>query len=187
SAQDLRPAVAALAVAALASLAAVLATRGLLRRLTGLVTIALGAGTALLGAAKVTPAAVLAAAGRAGAASAGAGAAAGSATAGSASAGSGPGTGVGALAGFGSRVRLDGSGWQVLIIAGAALIIAAGIVIVVRSGTLPAMSGRYDRPPDHPAGPDRPDHPAGRGRARPASESMWESLSAGADPTVGPP
>ncbi len=46
SAQDLRPAIAALAVAALASLAAVLATRGLLRRLTGLVAIALGAGIA---------------------------------------------------------------------------------------------------------------------------------------------
>src|SRR5262249_12780185 len=36
SAQDLRPAIAALAVAGLASLAAVLATRGVLRRMTGL-------------------------------------------------------------------------------------------------------------------------------------------------------
>ena len=67
SAQDLRPAIAALAVAALASLAAVLATRGLLRRLTGLITVALGAGIALLAAGKVTAGAALAAAGRSGA------------------------------------------------------------------------------------------------------------------------
>ena len=180
SAQDLRPAIAALAVAALASLAAVLATRGPLRRLTGLITIALGAGSALLGAAKVTPAAVVAAAGLARSTSASSGSAAGSATA-----GSGQGSAPGALTGFGSRVLLDGSGWQVVIGAGAALIIAAGIVIVVRSGALPAMSGRYDRPRS-PAAQAGPAGPAGHGRDRPPSESMWETLSAGADPTVGP-
>src|SRR5258706_15982376 len=46
SVQGVRPALAARAVAALASLAAVLATRGFLRRLTGLISVALAAGGA---------------------------------------------------------------------------------------------------------------------------------------------
>ena len=169
SVQDVRPAIAALAVAALASLAAALATRGVLRRLTGLVTCALGAGIALLAASKVTSGAA-AAAGRV-AASPPAGAGAGTA-AGSATAGSGPGSTAGSLAGLGSRVLLTGSGWQVLIIAGAALIAAAGIVIAVRATRLPAMSGRYDRPA------------AATGHA--TESSAWDALSAGADPTIGP-
>jgi len=57
TAQGVRPAIAALALAALASLAAVIATRGLLRRLTGLITIALGAGVAVSALGKVTAAA----------------------------------------------------------------------------------------------------------------------------------
>jgi len=209
SAQDLRPAIAALAVAALASLAAVLATRGLLRRLTGLITIALGAGIALFAAGRVTAAAALAAAGRSGASPAsgsGAGTAAGSVTAGTGSGGT-----VGSLAGFGSHVVLGGSAWRALMVAGAALIIAAGLIVLVRARQLPAMSGRYERPArpaaatagpaapaagtarsGGPAGSSSPaDHtgPAGRtgtSRARPAPASMWESLSAGADPTAWP-
>lgn len=213
SAQDVRPAIAALAVAALASLAAVLATRGLLRRLTGLITIALGAGIALLAAGKVTSAAVLAAAGRAGAAPAsgsGAGTAAGSVTAGTDSGGS-----VGSLAGFGSHVVLGGSAWRAAMLAGAALIVAAGLVVLVRARRLPTMSGRYERPsrpvaatagsaaapgawppgttrPGGPGGPSSPaDHAVpegttGTSRVHPAPASMWESLSAGADPTAWP-
>jgi hypothetical protein len=213
SAQDLRPAIAALAVAALASLAAVLATRGLLRRLTGLITIALGAGIAVLGAAKVTSAAVIAAAGRSGASPAsgsGAGTAAGSVTAGTGSGGT-----VGSLAGFGSHVVLGGSAWRAAIVAGAALIAAAGLVVLVRARRLPVMSGRYERPAGPGAAvagpgavpgarpPDvtRPGGQAGSSSAadhagpgsrtgtsgvRPASASMWESLSAGADPTTWP-
>jgi len=166
----LRPAIGALAVAVFASLAAVLATRGWLRRLTGLVACALGAGIALLAVGNVTHAAVVAAAGRAAAAPA-AGAGAGTA-AGSATAGSGQGTAAGSLAGLGSRVLFSGSAWQLLIAAGAVLIIAAGIAIVVWGTRLPAMSGRYERP---------------RVTAGPAAEaSAWDALSAGADPTVGP-
>lgn len=166
----LRPALGALAVAVFASLAAVLATRGLLRRLTGVITCALGACIALLAVGKVTHAGVIAAAGRAAmspATGAGAGTAAGSATA-----GSGQGTSAGSLAGLGSRVALSGAGWQMLLVAGALLIVAAGIAIVVLATRLPAMSGRYERP---------------RATARPAAEaSAWDTLSAGADPTVGP-
>ena len=157
SAQDLRPAIAALAVAALASLAAVLATRGLMRRLTGLITITLGAGIALLAAGKVTSAAVLAAAGRSGASPAsgsGAGTAAGSVTAGTGSGGT-----VGSLAGFGSHVVLGGSAWRAAMVAGAALIAAAGLVVLLRARRLPAMSGRY-----RAAGPARRrDRGTGRG------------------------
>jgi hypothetical protein len=200
SAQDLRPAIAALAVAALASLAAVLATRGLLRRLTGLITIALGAGIALLAAGKVTSAAALAAAGRSGASPAsgsGAGTAAGSVTA-----GTGSGT-VGSLAGFGSHVVLGGSAWRALMVVGAALVIAAGLIIGVRARRLPAMSGRYERSArpaaaagtTSPGGPDGSSSPAdhtgpagrtGSSRNHPGPASMWESLSAGTDPTAWP-
>ena len=166
----LRPAIGALAVAVFASLAALLATRGWLRRLTGLVTCALGAGVALLAVGNVTHAAVVTAAGRAAAAPA-AGAGAGTA-AGSATAGSGQGTTAGSLAGLGSRVLFSGSAWQLLIVAGAVLIIAAGLAVVVLGGRLPAMSGRFERP---------------RARAGPAAEaSAWDALSAGADPTVRP-
>ena len=170
SAQDLRPAIAALAVAALASLAAVLATRGLLRRLTGLITIALGAGIALLAAGKVTDGAALAAAGRSGtspATGSGAGTAAGSVTAGTGSGGS-----VGSLAGFGSHVVLGGSAWRALIVAGAALIVAAGLTVLMRAGQLPAMSGRYERPAPAPATAAALAGPA-RGRHRAARRSGW--------------
>jgi hypothetical protein len=187
SAQDLRPAIAALAVAALASL-------------TGLITIALGAGIALLAAGKVTPAAALAAAGRSGASPAsgsGAGTAAGSVTA-----GTGGGT-VSSLAGFGSHVVLEGSAWRALMVAGAALVIAAGLIVGVRARRLPAMSGRYERSArpaaaggttsqDGPDGSSNPaDHngPSGRtgsSRNHPGPASMWESLSAGTDPTAWP-
>jgi hypothetical protein len=61
----------------------------------------------------------------------------------------------------------------VLIVAAAVLIVAAGIAVVVMATRLPAMSGRYERP---------------RATASPAPEaSAWDALSAGADPTVGPP
>src|ERR1022692_4132412 len=67
--QDLVPAAGALAVAALASLAAVLATRGLARRLVGLLLAGFGAGIAVAVSAGITAAdAIAAAAGNAGSA-----------------------------------------------------------------------------------------------------------------------
>src|SRR5215469_3636113 len=62
SAQDLLPAAAALAVGALASLAAVLATRGVLRRVTALITAALAVGVAISAAGSLKAADVLTAA-----------------------------------------------------------------------------------------------------------------------------
>jgi uncharacterized membrane protein (TIGR02234 family) len=196
SAQDVRPAIAALAVAALASLAAVLATRGLLRRLTGILTIALGAGVAATALGPVTAAAALAAASRAGtspASGSGAGTAAGSVTA-----GNGGSAAPGAVAGFPVHVVLTGTGWRVLMIAGAVLIVAAGLAVVVLARRLPVMSGRYERrampaPPGRREQPGRQrgeltraDEPRDEPPEPPAAASMWESLSAGADPTAGP-
>ncbi len=203
--QDLLPVAAALAAAAMASMAAVLATRGWLRRVTGLIAVALGACIAALAAGPVTKAAVLAAAGHANlspANGAGGGIAPGSTTAG----GTG-GTGTsGSLAGFPAHVELAGSGWRVLIIVGAIVIVVVGLVIVIAAAKLPAMSGKYERagktaadgagtaradragttrplPSDPaPVTDRRPREPA---RAN-ASASMWESLTAGADPTAQP-
>jgi Tryptophan-associated transmembrane protein (Trp_oprn_chp) len=218
SVQDARPAIAALAVAALASLAAVLATRGVLRRLTGLITVALGTGVAASAAGRVTAAAAVAAAGRNGispASGSGAGTAAGSVTA-----GNGAAAPLGSLGGFPVHVVLGGTGWRALMIAGAVLIAAAGIAVLVRAGQLPVMSGRYDRPPRSPRSPGSPGSPrsprprgpgaqaaagsrttgsattgsattgtatTGTGTTGSASSgSMWEALSAGADPTARP-
>jgi hypothetical protein len=198
-------------VAALASLAAVLATRSVLRRLTGLITVALGTAVAASAAGRVTAAAAVAAAGRNGispASGSGAGRAAGSVTA-----GNGAAAPLGSLGGFPVHVVLGGTGWRALMIAGAVLIAAAGIAVLVRAGQLPVMSARYDRPPRSPGSPrsPRPRGPAaqaagsattggattgsattgsgttGSGTTGSASSgSMWEALSAGADPTARP-
>lgn len=188
TAQDVRPAIGALAIAALASLAAVLATRGLLRRITGLATAALGAGAGLLAAGRITAAQALAAA-RASAASAAAGQGAGAA--GSVSAG-GTAQGAGAglpISGMPAHVTTSGGGWQVLLIAGALMLVAAGLTALARADRLPVMSARYDR---HRPAVGREDGAAGglaagaAGRAgRPARrDGLWEALSAGDDPTA---
>jgi Tryptophan-associated transmembrane protein (Trp_oprn_chp) len=157
----------------------VLATRGALRRLTGLITIALGAGVAATSAGQVTRAAMLAAAGRSGsspATGAGAGTAAGSVTAGNG------GSSAGSIAGFPVHVVLGGTGWRVLLIAGAALIIAAGLAVMIGARRLPVMTGRYERRGRQATGQD-----SGQ-TARPrAAASMWESLNAGTDPTATGP
>jgi len=171
--QDLRPASAALALAALASLGAVLAVRGLLRRITGVVTAVAGASIAWLAAEPVTRAQVIAAAAGSEASGVpGSGTAAGSVTAGNA------GQAGGALAGFGPHVLIGGTGWRVLEVAGALLLIGTGIIVAARAGQLPAMSARYDRN----ARDSRPRQPAPLGQP-----ALWDSLSAGADPTVPAP
>lgn len=207
--QDLRPAIAALALAALASLAAVLATRRVLRRITGLITAALGAGIVALAVVPVSAAEAVAAAGRSAASPAsgtGAGAAAGSVTAGTGSGG----PDGGSVGGFPVHVMLGGSGWRALMVCGGVLVALSGIAIVVRSGRLPGMSRRYERPGaavpqvavrvgdaqtdggGDAAEADQAGHAARAGaaagrRGRTASaatgSSMWESLSAGEDPT----
>ena len=193
--QDLVPAADALAIAAMACLAAVLATRRMLRRITGVVLAGLGAGIAVAVSAGISAADVLAAAaGTAGpAAGTGAGAGAGSVTAGGASGGAGV-----PLTGFPGHAALTTFPWRPVAIAGALAVIAAGVLVAWRAERLPVMSARYDRPAS-PAGAGGAAGSAGAaGRAgagaspapAPAEEkavrdsaSMWESLSRGEDPT----
>lgn len=177
SAQDLLPAVSALAIAGLASVAAVLATRGLLRRITGLVTAALGVGVVLSAAASLKVADVLAAARHVNVSPANGGG--GAISAGSTTAGVGNGQAAGSLAGFPAHVVLAGSAWRALMLGGAVLIIIAGCAIVVRAQRLPAMSSRYERTSNPPTRPVAT-------RAAPVAASMWDSLSVGADPTTMP-
>jgi uncharacterized membrane protein (TIGR02234 family) len=169
SGQDLVPVAGALAVASLASLAAVIATRGLARRLVGVFLAASGALTALLLVVPVSAADVLAAA-RATPLSQ-----AGSVTAGGApSAGGGgvPGAGVPGLGA--AHVVLASFPWRPLAVAGALAVLAAGIVVAWRGLRWPAMSGRYSR--------------ASGGDPPPATDTatLWESLSRGVDPTEQP-
>jgi uncharacterized membrane protein (TIGR02234 family) len=183
SGQALVPAAAALAVAALACLAAVLATRRLLRRIAGIVLAGLGAGIAVavsltISATDVTTAA--SSSGPRGAVGAGVtpGSGAGSTTAGTSGAG---GT---SLSGFPGHVAFVSVPWRWAALLGALVIVAAGALIAWRANRLPVMSSRYDLPA--PEAGTRAAVPAGSGR-RPASDSasMWESLSRGEDPTSG--
>lgn len=165
--QDLIPLAGALSVAALATLAAVIATRRLARRLAGILLAAFGAAIAVAVSLPVTAAEVLAAA-RVTAVSQ-----AGSATAGGAS-GVSPGTVPdGAPPGVttAGHVTMLTVPWRPIAVAGALAIIAAGLLVAWRGGSWPVMSSRYERPPqrDHEPSAD--------------SASLWEALSKGADPT----
>jgi uncharacterized membrane protein (TIGR02234 family) len=80
------------------------------------------------------------------------------------------------------HVELTGTGWRILMIAGAVLIVAAGVAVVLMARSLPTMSGRYER---RAASASRAAHEQ-PGRQR-AAASMWESLSAGRDPTATGP
>jgi uncharacterized membrane protein (TIGR02234 family) len=170
SGQDLVPAAGALAVASLAGLAAVIATRGLARRLVGVFLAASGALTAVLISAPVSAADVLAAAratplSQAGSATAGGGPGAG---------GSGvPGAGAAGL-GAAAHVVMAGFPWRPLAAVGALAILVAGVLVTWRGPRWPAMSGRYSR--------------TGGGDPQPAADTatLWDSLSRGVDPTDQP-
>jgi uncharacterized membrane protein (TIGR02234 family) len=178
--QDLVPLAGALGLAALAGLAAVLATRGLARRLVGALLAALGAGTAAAVSVHLGAAAVLAAA-----AGAGAGAGAGNSQAGSVTGGSAPGAGAAGAGAVGAappgvagarlagHVTMAGIPWRWAVLLGALAVIAAGVLIVWRGARWPAMSSRYDRPAQSA-------HPTD-------TASLWDSLSQGVDPTDGGP
>jgi uncharacterized membrane protein (TIGR02234 family) len=164
----------ALVLAALGTLAAVLASRGLLRRITG-------AALAALGVVLAATAFTVSAAGAISAANAGVGpaaASAGSVTDGSNSAPSA----VPNVAGAAPHVTFVASGWQALLVVGAVAMVGAGIVVVWRARRLAVMSSRYDSPvADARHGAADPARAAGRG---PDSASIWEALSRGDDPTV---
>jgi hypothetical protein len=79
-------------------------------------------------------------------------------------------------------------GWQILVVAGALAMIAAGLIAVTRPARLAVMSSKYEAPAG-PA-PARPraagEGAAGREAAGPPADSasIWEALSRGDDPTA---
>lgn len=179
SGADLVPLAGALALAALACLAAVIATRGVLRRVAGglLALCGAGAGAAVL--TSVTAATVLSVAASkvASPESAAVSGAAGSTTSGS--------SGGGALVVSGSagQAIMTGTPWHAAVLAGALVLFLAGLLTALHGPGWPVMSARYDAPSGHGAR-DR-GRAAPRGRALDAA-SMWESLNGGVDPTDDP-
>jgi uncharacterized membrane protein (TIGR02234 family) len=161
--QQLVPLASALALAALACLAAVIATRSVIRRAVGVLLAVLGVAAAVAVMASLRASAVLAAA----RASALSGPLGGSTTSGAPSGGAvheivvaGPG-----------RVIMAGASWRAAAVAGAVAIVLAGVATAVRGPRWPVMSARFERSaPARPRGAD--------------SASMWESLSRDVDPTV---
>ena len=182
SGQALVPAASALAVAALAGLAAVLASRRTLRRVAGILLAGFGAGIAVAVSAGISAADVLAAASGGPGSPAGsgtgtgAGSSAGSTTAGTAGAAGTP------LSGFPGHVVFAGFPWRGAALAGALAVIAAGALVTWRAGRLPVMSSRFDRPARR-AGPAAVSAAGGRSHRDNDSASIWESLSRGEDPT----
>jgi uncharacterized membrane protein (TIGR02234 family) len=163
--QQLVPLASALALAALACLAAVIATRSAARRVAGALLAGLGAGAAVAAGAGVRASSVLAAA----QAGASAGALGGSTTGGTSPGGASHAI---VIAGSPGHALLTGAPWHAAAIAGAAAIVLAGLATVWRGPRWPVMSARFDRP--------------GQAR-RPRiadSASMWESLSRDLDPTA---
>ena len=194
--QTLVPVTGALALAALAGLAAVLATRRTLRRVAGVVLAGFGVGIAVAVSAGISAAAVRAAA------AASTGAPVGSGVTGSdigSTTGGGQGQAAGTgVSGFPSHVVFAAFPWRGVAFAGALAIIAAGVLVTWRALELPVMSSRYDAPASASAAsapasasaaPASASAPApavlagDRGNRRPDSAAIWESLSRGEDPT----
>lgn len=200
SGEDLVPLAGALALAALACLAAIIATRGVWRRVAGVVLAVFGAGTGATVTAAVTAASVVNAAAShvASPESAALSGAAGSTTSGSSS-------GAAVVVSGSGHAIMGGAPWRVAVIAGALLIVAAGLATFVRGQDWPVMSSRYELPQRRAqaapaaaaasAASAAAAAPAGSGRGpgtgedtapgprSPDSASMWESLSGGEDPT----
>jgi uncharacterized membrane protein (TIGR02234 family) len=163
--QQLVPLAGALALAGLACLAAVIATRSTVRRVVGTVLAALGAAAAVAAGAGVRASGVLATA----EANAASGALGGSTTGGTS-----PGAASHAIviAGSSGQAVMTGVPWHAAAIGGAVAIVLAGLATVWRGPRWPVMSARFDRPGQRP-------------RQRAAdSASMWESLSRDLDPTI---
>jgi uncharacterized membrane protein (TIGR02234 family) len=174
--QQLVPLASALALAALACLAAVIATRSVLRRAVGVLLAVLGAATAAAVLASLRASAVLAAA----RASALSGPLGGSTTSGAPSGGAVHGI---VVAGPG-QVIMAGVPWRAAAIAGAIAIVLVGVATAWRGPRWPIMSARFERPGGDGGAGSPPVIGGSRGVAPPDQQSMWESLSRDVDPTV---
>jgi uncharacterized membrane protein (TIGR02234 family) len=184
SGNDLVPLAGGLALAALAGLVAVIATRGVVRRAVGVLLALFGAGAGAAVLTTVTAATVLSvAAGQVASPES----AALSGTAGSTTSGDSSGGGAVVVSGAAGHAIMTGTPWHVAVIVGALLIFAAGLVTAMRGQDWPVMSARYDAPGT------RASTPAGVAGAGPAgarardAASMWESLNGGDDPTEDDP
>jgi uncharacterized membrane protein (TIGR02234 family) len=168
SGQALVPAAGALGLAALAGLAAVLATRGLVRRIVGGLIAVFGVAIIASVSLPVTAAQVRSAA--VGATTAQAGSVPGGSTIGS---GSTPGSGGSGVAGLSlaSHVEMAAFPWRWAVLLGGLLVLGAGLLVALRGTRWAVMSSRYDRPASRK--PSTAADPA----------SLWESLSQGLDPT----
>jgi uncharacterized membrane protein (TIGR02234 family) len=156
--QQLVPLAGALALAALACLAAVIATRSAVRRVAGALLALLGAGAARASAAA-------------------------DALGGSTTSGTTPGGPVHAIiiAGSGGHVVMSGLPWREVAACGAAAIVLAGVATAWRGPRWPVMSARFERT----RAADGQAAPAGAAADGAAADSatMWESLSRDLDPT----
>jgi uncharacterized membrane protein (TIGR02234 family) len=176
SGHQLVPLASALALAALACLAAVIATRSVARRAVGVLLAILGAGAAVATAGGVRASAVLAAA----KASASSGALGGSTTGGT----TGGGAHAVVIAGSAGRAVMAGAPWRAVAALGALAILLAGLATVWRGPRWPVMSSRFQ---GGSGGMGPPGRGGLRGVAPPdkqSSAAMWESLSRDIDPTV---
>ncbi|MBV9796290.1 MAG: Trp biosynthesis-associated membrane protein [Actinobacteria bacterium] len=187
--QDMVPASGALALAGLACLAAVIATRGVLRRVAGAVLTLCGVGAVIAASGSLSAARIIAAASSkvstsSSVASGGSGSTTGGVTSGSS---------AGAVVTGNSSVHtmLLGVPWRVALFAGAAAIIVAGLLTIWRGPRWPVMSGRYERQSAGAASsrPNRPSRPAPAAPV-PASQldqaALWDSITRGDDPTLAP-
>jgi uncharacterized membrane protein (TIGR02234 family) len=182
SGADLVPLAGALAIAALAGLAAVIATRGMLRRAAGVLVAVFGAAAGAAATTGVTAASVVSVAASrvASPESAAVSGSAGSTTSGSS--GSTPFI----VADAAGRAIMTGTPWRAAVLGGALLIFVAGLATALRGPQWPVMSARYELPQRRAHGTDAVPGDRGAPPARPGdSASMWESLSGGEDPTEG--
>ena len=137
--QQLVPLASALALAALACLAAVIATRSAARRVAGVLLAALGAGAAAAAGAGVSASSVLATA----QSDAAAGALGGSTTSGASPGGASHAI---VIAGSVGHAVMTGTPWRAAAVAGAVAIILAGLAAAWHGPRWPVMSARFDRP-----------------------------------------
>jgi len=173
---DLVPLAGALALAALAGLAAVIATRGTLRRAAGVLLALFGAGAGAAVMASVTAATVVSVAASKVASP---GSAAISGAAGSTTGGSTAG-GAFVVSGSTGQAIMTGTPWHVAVFIGALLIFLAGLATALRGQDWPVMSARYDAPGTRGATGGEAGAPGPRPRD---AATMWESLNHGEDPT----
>jgi uncharacterized membrane protein (TIGR02234 family) len=183
SGNDLVPLAGALALAALAGLAAVIATKGMLRRAAGVLLALFGAGAGAAVMASVTAATVVSVAASKVASPESAalsGTAAGSTTSGSTTAGGF------VVSGSTGQAIMTGTPWHLAVLIGALLIFLAGLATALRGQDWPVMSARYDAPGTQGASGGQTPSGETAASANPRAQdaaTMWESLNDGEDPT----